>query len=167
MRSLPKELLDRTVAAGHAWGVAADGIPTTDGDFGAFEHLVHELAHAKLLGLDMGPALSKRIGDALKVLPHAAQVSNEAMTWAIETHVLIHYDLFLDDEDDRLPDVMGLPDDIRVDWTFVYEGAQMQGCRNEHVDLYYYHGDLEEIAHEVVQTINGVDPTATPREAAA
>lgn len=55
-----------------------------DGPAGHLEHLIHELCHAELLCLPLGPELSYRIGAAIGRLTMVEQVAAEAMAWAVE-----------------------------------------------------------------------------------
>ncbi len=85
------------------------------------EHLIHEMAHASLLGLPYGPGLSDRIAKALSQLPDTG-IDQEAQTWAVEWQVWKHLKL-------KQPEG---PFDIGD----IHAAAEIQGCTEDQVNSY-------------------------------
>lgn len=85
---LPASLLARTADLRVEFGIGASSpfcCDEVDGaGFSDLEHLVHELAHALLLPVALGPRLSKRIGDALESRALNEQAHQEACAWVVE-----------------------------------------------------------------------------------
>ncbi len=68
-------------------GTLPDGIEIlADGELGALEHVIHEMSHAALLGLEWAHGMSDEIGKALE--KHAdTGIDQEAQAWAVEWYV--------------------------------------------------------------------------------
>jgi hypothetical protein len=101
------------------------------GDEGLVEHVIHELAHARLLDVPLGPKLSDRIS---KAIPTTTAVWEEAKTWAVEWRCLQELDM-------------------RFEWGDVVEGARIQGCSADLVEKFYEDPECSRVADSVLQCL--------------
>lgn len=107
---------------------------------GLFEHMIHELSHAALLGIEPSPRTSETVSGTLNQMSYVTRVVNEAMTFAVEIRVLQLFDLIADDptEGDRFH----LSD--------MFDAAQIQGCYDRDVEPWIYDERIDDVVDTVV-----------------
>lgn len=120
------------------------------GALGYIEHVVHELSHAALLGLEPCRLVTARIAVALEGLSPCFQVDNEARAFAVEAKVLGRMGLFYEESSD--PDEK--PEDC-LEWADLLTAASAQGVADGHV-LFLYDEYLSEDSCAVDKVLNWV-----------
>jgi hypothetical protein len=82
------------------WGVSIgpdDAVRVGHPELGSLENLVHELAHAALLGMAPGPNLADAVSRALGTFPEPVRVLHEAAALVVEFRALEGLGLASDD----------------------------------------------------------------------
>lgn len=105
-----------------------------DTQFGMFEHLCHELAHAFILNIEPSAGFSTEIEQTLRACSVEQAIENEAETWAVEWYAL---------------QIVGAP----FEWGDVIDGAEVQGCTPEQVEAYLT-PQSEKLAQQLIDFIN-------------
>ncbi len=116
------------------------------GQLGRYEHLIHELAHAKSLGLEVGPRLSGRITAKLARMgaPTVANVATEAAiqeearAWAIEWNVWC---------------ALAFP----LEWDDLVTHAEVQGVDAHQLRHEMRDPRAEKLAIEIVRLLTGLE----------
>jgi hypothetical protein len=100
---------------------------------GVFEHVVHELSHAATLGVEPSEHMAHDIAAILTPMASVMSITNEAMTFACEAHVLRHFGLLHDDDDSERD-----PESDAIAMEDIYSAADVQGCTADEVDRWFH-----------------------------
>ena len=105
------------------------------GDGGVAEHVIHEIAHARLLGVRLGPKLSQRVSIAITKTGEDAW--EEAKAWAVEWHCI---------------QALGM----KFELGDCIEGGNIQGCAPGDIEKYYADPESARYAESVLKHLRKV-----------
>lgn len=120
-----------------------------------FEHLVHELCHAALLGIEPSEHTASDVSAALDAVPGYAAMMQEAMTFAVEMHVLIHYGIVIDDHEYEATKKLGEDVSHFLTKGDLYVASTVQGCDADTVSHLAHTGfSIQDVARIVIDWID-------------